>query len=542
MLKQKESYLGNPNVKRDGVLQQWTPDLLQEYKKCMNDPIYFVETYVKVISLDDGMVPFILYPYQRRMFEQFQENRFSIVLACRQSGKSISACAYLLWYVLFNPEKTVAILANKGATAREMLNRITLMLENIPFFLQPGSKALNKGSLEFSNNSRILAAATSGSSIRGMSVNLLYLDEFAFVERAAEFYTSTYPVISAGKDTKVIVTSTANGIGNQFHKIWEGSVQEINEFKSFRVDWWDVPGRDEKWKEQTISNTSQLQFDQEFGNTFFGTGDTLVNADTLLNLRAKPPKRYMEGGLLKIYEEPIKGHDYIMTVDVSKGRGQDYSTFTLIDISVRPFAQVAVYRNNTISPLLFPNIIYKYAKPYNDAYVVVESNDQGTVVCNGLYHDLEYENMHVESSVKANAIGIEINRKTKRLGCSAIKDILETNRLTINDDNTILEISTFEAKGQSYEASDGNHDDLMMNLVLFGYFVSTQYFSDMTDINLKQMMFEQKMQEIENDVVPFGFIDDGSAAIQQIENQDDPWRVRVDETERFVWDADDIPL
>ena len=542
MLKQKESYLGNPNVKRDGVLQQWTPDLLQEYKKCMDDPIYFVENYVKVISLDDGMVPFVLYPYQRRMFEQFQENRFSVVLACRQSGKSISACAYLLWYVLFNPEKTVAILANKGATAREMLNRITLMLENIPFFLQPGSKALNKGSLEFSNNSRILAAATSGSSIRGMSVNLLYLDEFAFVERAAEFYTSTYPVISAGKDTKVIVTSTANGIGNQFHKIWEGSVQEINEFKSFRVDWWDVPGRDEKWKEQTISNTSQLQFDQEFGNTFFGTGDTLINADTLLNLRAKPPKRYMEGGLLKIYEEPIKDHDYVMTVDVSKGRGQDYSTFTLIDISVRPFAQVAVYRNNTISPLLFPNIIYKYAKPYNDAYVVVESNDQGSVVCNGLYHDLEYENVHVESSVKANAIGIEINRKTKRLGCSAIKDILETNRLTVNDDNTILEISTFEAKGQSYEASEGNHDDLMMNLVLFGYFVSTQYFSDMTDINLKQMMFEQKMQEIENDVVPFGFIDDGSEAIQQIENQDDPWRIRVDETDRFVWDADDMPL
>ena len=542
MLKQKESYLGNPNVKRDGVLQQWTPDLLQEYKKCMHDPIYFVETYIKVISLDDGMVPFILYPYQRRMFEEFQKNRFNIVLACRQSGKSISACAYLLWYVLFNPEKTVAILANKGATAREMLNRITLMLENIPFFLQPGSKALNKGSLEFSNNSRILAAATSGSSIRGMSVNLLYLDEFAFVERAAEFYTSTYPVISAGKDTKVIVTSTANGIGNQFHKIWEGSVQEINEFKNFRVDWWDVPGRDEKWKEQTISNTSQLQFDQEFGNTFFGTGDTLVNADTLLNLRAKPPKRYMESGLLKIYEEPIKGHDYIMTVDVSKGRGQDYSTFTLIDISVRPFAQVAVYRNNTISPLLFPNIIYKYAKPYNDAYVVVESNDQGSVVCNGLYHDLEYENMHVESSVKANAIGIEINRKTKRLGCSAIKDILENKRLTINDDSTILEISTFEAKGQSYEASDGNHDDLMMNLVLFGYFVSTQYFSDMTDINLKQMMFEQKMQEIENDVVPFGFIDDGSAAIQQIENREDPWRVKIDETERFVFDPDDIPL
>ena len=541
MLNQKNTYLGNPNVKKDGVNEQWTPDLIQEYKKCMVDPVYFVEHYCKVISLDEGIVNFKLYPYQRKMFQQFQENRFNVVLACRQSGKSISACAYLLWYALFNPEKTVAILANKGQTAGEMLSRITLMLENIPFFIQPGSKAVNKRSLEFSNNSRIIASATSGNSIRGMSVNLLYLDEFAFVERASEFYTSTYPVVSAGKDTKVIVTSTANGIGNQFHKIWEGAVQGINEFSSFRVDWWDVPGRDDEWKKQTIANTSQLQFDQEFGNTFFGTGDTLVNADTLLGLRAKPPVRTMEGGLLKIYEEPIKDHDYVMTVDVSKGRGQDYSTFTLIDISSRPFKQVAVYRNNTISPLLFPNIIYKFAKPYNEAYVVVESNDQGSVVCNGLYHDLEYENVHVESSVKSNAIGIEINRKTKRLGCSAIKDILEEKRLTINDEQTILEISTFEAKGQSYEASDGNHDDLMMNLVLFGYFVSTQYFSDMTDINLKQMMFQQKMQEIENDVVPFGFIDDGEEAIVKIENEDDPWRIQED-TRRFIFDPDDLVL
>jgi len=539
MLNRPQSYLGNPNVKRDGVQEQWTPELINEYKKCMLDPVYFAETYVKVISLDKGLVNFALYPYQRNMFNHFQENRFNVVLACRQSGKSISACAYLLWFAIFNPEKTIAVLANKGATAREMLQRITLMLENLPFFLQPGNKALNKGSLEFSNNSRIIAAATSGSSIRGMSVNLLYLDEFAFVERASEFYTSTYPVVSAGKDTKVIITSTANGIGNQFHKIWEGSVQGINEFKSFRVDWFDVPGRDEQWKEQTIANTSQLQFDQEFGNTFFGTGDTLISADCLLSLRAKPYDQLLEGGKLKIFEQPVKDHDYIMTVDVSKGRGQDYSTFTLVDISVRPFQQVAVYRNNTISPILFPNIIYKYAKVYNDAYVVIEANDQGGVVCNGLYHDLEYENMHVESTVKANALGVEMNRKTKRLGCSAIKDILEENRLNIVDEQTILEISTFEAKGQSYEASDGNHDDLMMNLVMFGYFVSTQYFADLTDINLKQMLFNQRMQEIENDVVPFGFIDDGKEYSEVIENEDDPWRVKTD-VDRYMWDDDPI--
>ena len=525
----QESYLGNPNVKRDGVVQEWDKDTVKEYAKCMNDPVYFAEHYCKVISLDKGLVPFELYPYQRKMFKQFQENRFNVVLACRQSGKSISACAYLLWFALFNTEKTVAILANKGAVAREMLSRVTLMLENIPFFLQPGSKAVNKGSLEFSNNSRIIASATSGSSIRGLSVNLLYLDEFAFVERANEFYTSTYPVVSSGEDTKIIVTSTANGIGNTFYKIWEGATQGVNEFAAFRVDWWDVPGRDEKWKEQTINNTSQLQFDQEFGNTFFGTGDTLIDAETLMGLRAKNPVKNMEGGNLLIYQEPEKNHEYIMTVDVSKGRGQDYSTFNLLDISTRPFRQVAVYRNNTISPLLFPNIIYKYANVYNKAYVVIESNDQGTVVTNGLYHDLEYENMHVESSVKRNALGIEITRKTKRLGCSAIKDLLENKKLEVVDEQTILEISTFEARGQSFEAADGNHDDLMMNLVLFGYFVSGNYFQDMTDINLKQLLFEQRMKEIEEDIVPFGFHDDGRDFIRAIEDTpSDGWAIEYD--------------
>ena len=512
LLQKNDTYLGNPNVKRDGIVTQWTNDEVLEYARCMKDPSYFATTYCKIISLDEGLVPFELYPYQEKMFEAFNTNRFNIVLACRQSGKSISSVAYLLWYALFHTEKTIAVMANKGATAREMLGRITLMLENLPFFLQPGCKALNKGSIEFSNNSRIVAAATSGSSIRGMSVSLLYLDEFAFVENAAEFYTSTYPVISSGTNTKIIITSTANGIGNVFHKIWEGASQGINEFKPFRVDWWDVPGRDEDWKTQTIANTSQLQFDQEFGNTFFGTGDTLINAETLLKLRAKNPLRYLEGGDLKIYEETQKDHEYVMLVDVSKGRGQDYSTFNLIDISSRPFKQVAVYRNNLISPLLFPNIIYKWANSYNKAYVVIESNDQGSLVTNGLYHDLEYENMHVESAIKANALGIEMTRKVKRLGCSSFKDILENNKLEVCDDNTILEISTFVAKGVSYEASPGNHDDLVMNFVMLGYFISTQYFSDMTDINLKEMMFKQKMKEIEDDVVPFGYIDDGLPA------------------------------
>lgn len=516
----RETYLGNPNVKRDGVAEQWTQESILEYKKCMDNPIYFAEKYVKVISLDEGLVPFNLYPYQKEMFGRFNEFRFNIILACRQSGKSISVCAYLLWYALFHPEKTVAILANKASTAREMLSRITLMLENLPFFLQAGTKALNKGSLEFGNNSRIITAATTGSSIRGLSINLLYLDEFAFVEKAAEFYTSTYPVVSAGKDTKVIVTSTANGIGNMFYKIWEGAVQSVNEFTPFRVDWWDVPGRDEEWKQQTINNTSKLQFDQEFGNTFFGTGDTLISAEALMELRAKQPKRHIEQGDGFIYSDPEKGKEYIMCVDVGKGRGQDYSTFTLIDISVKPFEQVAVYRNNTISPLLFPSIIYKYAKLYNNAYVIVESNDQGSLVANGLYQELEYDNVHMESAVKANAIGQAMTRRVKRLGCSGLKDLIETNKLKIYDEQTILEISTFVAKGNSYEASEGNNDDLIMNLVMFGYFAQTQFFNDMTDINLKEMLFKQRMAEIEADIVPFGWVDDGSEWIKSIEEEE----------------------
>ena len=505
-----DTYNGNSNVKRDGATTQYTQYEVDEYIKCRDNPAYFARKYCKVIHLDKGLVDFDLYPYQEKMFNHFADNRFSIVLACRQSGKSISSVAYLLHYAVFNATKTVAILANKGATSQEMLSRVTLMLENLPFFLQPGTKALNKRSIEFSNNSKIVAAATSGSSIRGMSVNLLYLDEFAFVDDAATFYTSTYPVISSGTNTKVIITSTANGVGNMFHKLWEGAVQGTNDYTPFRVDWWDVPGRDDEWKQQTIANTSLLQFDQEFGNTFFGTVNTLIEGQVLLDLRAREPSRRLEGGDLLVYEEPIPEHQYIMTVDVCQGRGQDYSTFNIIDVSVQPFKQVCVYRNNRISPILYPNMIYKYATVYNEAYVVVENNDQGMVVCVGLYQDLEYENIHLESAIKADAIGIRMDRKVKRMGCSSIKDIIENHKLDIVDENTIMEVSTFVSKGTSYEASDGNHDDLMMNLVMFGYFVGTQSFGDMTNVNIKQMLFDQRMKEIEDDLPPFGIIDDGS--------------------------------
>ena len=508
-------YLGNALVKRDGVEHNFTKEEVVEYAKCMKDPVYFAENYIKVISLDQGLVSFKPYDYQRKMFKHFDDNRFSIILACRQSGKSISSIIYILWYVCFHADKTVAILANKGATAREMLGRITLALENLPHFLQPGCKELNKGSIGFSNNSKIIASATSASSIRGLSVNLLFLDEFAFVDGANEFYTSTYPVITAGTETKVIITSTANGVGNLYYKLYEGARKEQNEFKSFRVDWWDVPGRDEEWKRMTISNTSELQFEQEFGNNFLGTSNTLISPNTILGLQHKDPIKIKDN--IRYYEMPKQGHQYIMCVDVSKGRGQDYSTFNVIRVANKRFKQVCTFRDNIISPLIFPDLLMKVAKQYNNCLVVVENNDVGQVVCNAIHYEYEYENLFVESTVKSSGIGVTMTKKIKRIGCSNLKDIFEMNKLEITDLNTINEIATFEVKGSSYQASEGNHDDLVMNLVLFAWFVSSEAFGNLSDLDFKALLYSQTLKEIEDDLPPVGILQDKSVGAEWYE-------------------------
>jgi hypothetical protein len=367
---------------------------------------------------------------------------------------------------------------------------------------------LNKGNITFANNTKIIAAATSGSSIRGLSVNLLFLDEFAFVENAAEFYTSTYPVVSAGKETKVIITSTANGVGNVFHRLYEGAIQNRNEFKAFRVDWWDVPGRDEKWKKETIANTSEIQFEQEFGNNFHGRSNTLISSDIILGLIPEDPQEFKNN--ISYYEKPEAGHTYVMTVDVSKGRGQDYSTFSVIKVEKEKFKQVCVFRDNMISPMIFPDIIVRVAKLYNEAIVLIENNDVGQVVCNTVYYDYEYENTFVQSTIKAGGIGVTMSKRVKRIGCSNMKDLIEQRRLEIVDSETISEISTFESKGASYQASGGNHDDLVMNIVLFSWFISSDAFANVLDMDLKSLLYQDRIKEIEDDLLPFGFIDNGS--------------------------------
>lgn len=500
------TYNGNPRIKADGVEQNFTSDEVAEYTRCMTDISYFCENYVKVIQLGKGLVSFKLRGYQRGLCDQLTKERFNIVLAPRQSGKSITCVAWLLHYICFNSDKKVAILANKGAIAREMLSRLTLMLENLPFFLQPGCRVLNKGSIKFSNNSEIIAVATSSSSVRGISLDCVMADEFAFVNGAETFYTATFPTISSGDDTKFIITSTPNGVGNMFYKLWEGAVQKSNEYVPFRIRWQDVPGRDEKWKAQTIANTSERQFTQEHDCRFLGSAQTLIDADVLLGLQARPPIKIWRD--IRYYTEPKEDHDYIMTVDVSQGRGQDYSTFSVYDVTDPIFKLVALYRSNLVSPLIFPEYIVRAARSYNNALVIIENNDSGQVVCNAVYYDHEYESTFVSSSVKSGGIGVRMTKRVKRIGCSNLKDMIEGGNLEICDADLISELSSFEPRGDSFAAKGNNHDDTVMNAVLFAWFVSSDLFSEYSNHTLTDMLYSEQLREMEEDLPPFGILPD----------------------------------
>jgi hypothetical protein len=530
LLNNSLGYNGNCRVKRDGVIQNFTQHQIEEYVKCSRDPSYFARKYIKVISVDKGTVPFDLYPYQEKMYERFTNNRFNIVLACRQSGKSTAVMGYLLWYALFHPEKNIAIAANKGAMAREILARITFALENLPFFLQPGCKTLNKGSIHFSNDTKIIACSTSSSALRGESVALLYLDEFAFVENAEKFYTSTYPVISAGKESRVIITSTANGVGNPFYNIYEGAKTGKNEYIATRVDWWDVPGRDDSWKRQTIANTSERQFEQEFGNAFHSTGSTLIAGDCLLRINTEKPIKSTDSW--NIYADPEEGHIYVLSIDVALGRGGDYSAATLIDISSSPFKQIAVYRNNRISPMLLADAMVPVAKKYNNAHIIVEVNNGGSQVANDIYHDYEYENMHLESAIRADGVGLTMNKKTKRIGCSHLKDLIESGQLQIVDTQTLQELSTFSVSGSSYAATQGNHDDIVMTLVSFAFVMQTLLSDE--DKSLKDLLFDKLAENIEEDLLPPGIFDDRNAT--------DSAPKSMEIHERMIKDIDDWNL
>ena len=537
MSKTQEIYLGNPNLKKANVPQEFSKDEVAEYLICAKDPVYFIREYIRIVSLDHGVIPYKMYDFQEDMVQRFHDHRFNIAKLPRQSGKSTIVTAYLLWYVLFNDNVNVAILANKAATAREMLGRLQLSYENLPKWLQQGILGWNKGSLELENGSKILAASTSASAVRGMSFNIIFLDEFAFVPNhiAEQFFSSVYPTISSGQKTKVIIISTPHGM-NMFYKLWHDAERKSNEYIPTEVHWSQIPGRDEVWKEQTIRNTSEAQFKVEFECEFLGSVDTLISASKLRIMPYEEPVRQNRG--LAVYEQAIEDRNYIVTVDVSRGIGGDYSAFCVIDTTTLPYKMVARYKNNEIKPIVLPNIIVDVAKNYNNAYILCEVNDIGGQVADIIQFDLEYENLLMAAmrgragqqlgqgfSGKKTQLGVKMSTAVKQVGCSNLKALIEDDKLIIQDYDTIAELTTFIQKGNSFQAEDGCHDDLAMCLVMFAWMAMQEYFKEMHDNDVRQRIYDDQRESIEQDMAPFGFVSDGLEDDHIIDAQGERWEL-----------------
>ena len=543
-----EIYLGNPNLKKANTPIEFTKENVAEYLKCKEDPVYFAMNYVKIVTLDEGLKSFQPYDFQEKLINNFHDNRFNICKMPRQTGKSTTVISYLLHYVVFNDSVNVGILANKAATARELLGRLQTAYENLPKWMQQGILSWNRGSLELENGSKILAASTSASAVRGMSFNILFLDEFAFVPNhiADSFFASVYPTITSGQNTKVIIVSTPHGM-NHFYRMWHDSEKGKNEYVPTDVHWSQVPGRDEVWKEQTIANTSEQQFKVEFECEFLGSVDTLIAPSKLKTLVYESPLTTNAG--LDIFQQTKENHDYITTVDVARGVGADYSAFVVVDITEFPHQIVAKYRNNEIKPMMFPNVIWEVAKNYNNSFILCEVNDIGDQVASILHYDLEYENLLMASmrgragqivgqgfSGKKTQLGVKMSKTVKKIGSLNLKTMIESDKLLFKDYDILSELTTFISKSNSFEAEDGCHDDLAMCLVIYAWLVNQDYFKELTDQDVRKRLYEEQKNQIEQDMSPFGFIEDGLDEGSFVDQEGDRWHTDEYGDRSYMWD------
>jgi hypothetical protein len=528
-------YLGNPLLKKANTPIEFSQEQIEEYIRCKDDPVYFAQNYVQIVTLDHGLQPFKTYEFQEKLINNFHNNRFNICKMPRQTGKSTTCVSYLLHYAIFNDSVNIGILANKATTARELLGRLATAYENLPKWMQQGVLVWNKGNIELENGSKILAASTSASAVRGMSFNILFLDEFAFVPNhiADAFFASVYPTITSGKSTKVIIVSTPHGM-NHFYRMWHDAEKGKNEYIPTDVHWSEVPGRDEVWKEQTIKNTSEQQFKIEFECEFLGSVDTLIAPSKLKTLVYDNPIKQSAG--LDVHEEPKSDHDYVVTVDVARGVGEDYSAFIVADITTFPHRIVAKYRNNTIKPMLFPNIIWEIAKSYNNAFILCEVNDIGDQIASILQYDLEYQNLLMCSmrgragqivgqgfSGNKTQLGVKMSKTVKKIGSLNLKTMIEEDKLLISDYEIISELTTFISKGNSFEAEEGCNDDLAMCLVIYAWLVAQDYFKELTDQDVRKRLYEEQKNQIEQDMAPFGFLNDGMDEGSFVDTQGDRW-------------------
>ena len=542
-------YLGNPLLKKANTPIEFSQEQVLEFIKCKEDPVYFANSYIKIVSLDEGLTQFKPYDFQEKLINRFHENRFNICKMPRQTGKSTTVVSYLLHYLIFNDSVNIGILANKAATARELLQRLATAYENLPKWMQQGIISWNKGSIELENGSKILADSTSASAVRGMSFNILFLDEFAFVPNhiADSFFASVYPTITSGKSTKVIMVSTPHGM-NHFYRYWNDAEKGKNEYIPTDVHWSEVPGRDAAWKAQTIANTSEAQFKVEFECEFLGSVDTLIAPSKLKSFIYENP--IVRNAGLDIYENSKEKHDYLITVDVARGVSEDYSAFVVFDITEFPHRVVAKYRNNEIKPMMYPNIIYEVAKNYNSAYILCEVNDIGDQVASLLHYDLEYQNILMCSmrgragqvvgqgfSGKKTQMGVKMSKTVKKIGALNLKTIIEEDKLIFNDYEIISELTTFVSKHNSFEAEDGCNDDLAMCLVIYAWLVAQDYFKELTDQDIRKRLYEEQKNQIEQDMAPFGFVSDGiNDEGSFVDNNGDRWFTDEYGDMSYMWD------
>jgi hypothetical protein len=534
-LRPSDGYMGNIRLKRVGVDISYSEEQVAELVKCSKDPVYFIKNFVQIVNVDLGLVPFDMWPFQEDMVRSFHKNRFNIAKMPRQCGKTTTSVGYMLWSVLFNEDYTIGILANKGSLAREILGRLQKAYEYLPLWLQQGILVWNKGNIELENGSKIFAYATSASGVRGGTYNLVFLDEFAFVPHnmALEFFQSTYPVISSGSTTKVIIVSTPNGL-NLFYKMWVDAQEKRSTYQPLEVHWSMVPGRDAEWKDETIRNTSEEQFRIEFETEFVGSSATLISGSKLRSLAFHNPIRTDDG--LDIYEEPQEGHLYIAAVDCAEGVNLDYSAIMVIDVTETPYKQVAKYRNNKLPLLFYPTVIYKIGTMYNNAFALIETNNIGQQVVDILHYDLEYENIyklehhHIKGQAisggfkRSTTFGVRTTKTVKKIGCANLKTLIENDKLILNDFDTIAELNTFARQRDSYGAEEGNNDDLVMGLVLFGWLTAQSLFRDETDVDVRKQLLAEANMLINEELTPVGVFDDGREVESEVDSEGDLWK------------------
>ena len=513
------SYKGNPLINGPGIAKEYTLEQAMEWAKCKEDPIYFIENYIKIVTLDYGLQLMKLYPFQKNIINTFYAND-KIISACgRQLGKSTVMAAILCHYIIFNDAKNCAILAHQARAAKEILDRVKKAYEYIPNWMKHGVVTWNKGSIELENLSKIMAAATGSGAIRGESIHVLMLDEFAHVSSniADDFFAAVYPTITSGTSTKLIMISTPKGM-NHFYKFWMEAIDGTNDFAHIKATWREVPTRTEEWAAKQLKILGPVKYAQEMEVEFLGSSNTLISGWKLKSIPTIKPEFQSE--TLSVYKKPEPNRAYVCLSDTARGVGLDYSTGVMVDVTDVPYRVVAVYRDNKISTTLFPGLLHKLCVDYNNASVLIETNDMGESIANSLFYDYEYEMVLMANGDAITSWGgpgtrpgVRTTTKSKRVGCDALKNMIENDQLEINDSNILYELSNFVIKGRSYAADIGN-DDLVMSLVLLGYLTTQPSMGDITTVSLRDKVIAEKMKQAEEEMIPIGFLSDGTESYE----------------------------